>query len=265
MKVILYPRVSSKKQVEQGDSIDSQVNRLKAFCEEKGYEIVEVYTDAGKSATLDDDTFDIKIKGNKLAVDIDLKKRPAFKRILEDAARKTFNAVVFYKWDRFSRNIILSKLAQIFLRRGGIELIPSDDVVDPLMIEIKNALSEEEIRKMRERVRLTRTNQFNKGVMVGRCPVGYRAIYRDKRKKKGIERIEIDKIKGDMVKDIFSMAANGDSYTSICKKHNLKPQQYYNIIRNKVYTGIIIFEGEEKQGKHEALISKELFEKVNGG
>ena len=48
--VVLYIRVSTEEQAKHGYSIDSQIARLKEYCKEKGYKIVGIYVDEGKSA-----------------------------------------------------------------------------------------------------------------------------------------------------------------------------------------------------------------------
>ena len=64
-------------------------------------------------------------------------------------------------------------------------------------------------------------------------------------------------------KGIFEMTANGKNYKEICDKYGLKPQSYYNIIRNKTYIGLVEFRKEFRKGKHKPLISQELFDKCN--
>lgn len=254
-KVILYPRVSSVQQL-KGDSIEAQEMRLRKFCEDKGFEVVGVYTDAGKSASISDDKIKVSISDKEMTVKFNLSKRPAFKRMLEDAKNNIFEAIIFFRWDRFGRSAIFSKSAQIYFNKMGIELIPSDDNSDPLVVAIKGALDEDEVRKIKERVRLVRLKRFKEGVMVGRSPIGYRW---SKTKKKMV----IDKKKAEMVCDVFLMASEGKSYKEICKKHDLKPQSYYNILRNHVYTGVIEFESEVREGVHEKIIEERLFKKVN--
>lgn len=243
-------------QVKEGDSIEAQEKRLRQFCEEKGYTIIGVYKDAGKSASISDDKIDIKIKDGRFLIGIGLNKRPAFRKLLEEANSGKFDAIVFFKWDRFSRDMIFSKISQIYFQRHGIELIPSDDAIDPLMVEIKSALSEEEIRKMKERVRLTRLKRFDDGIMTGRAPYGYRFDRKNKR-------MVIDKRKADIVKDVFDMAYRGIKYKHICEKHKLDVRQYYNIIRNKVYIGLITFEGHIRKGIHKPIISEDVFNSLN--
>jgi len=256
MRVIHYPRVSSSRQAKEGDSIEAQENNLKRHSEENNDEVVGIYTDAGKSASISDDKMDIEFKDNKLIVKIDLKKRCGLTKAIREIKYDKWDGIKFVKWDRFSRNNIVSKILQIYFARYNKKLIPTDDSTDPLMIEIKGVLSEEEIRKMKERVRKSRLLRFEKGIMVARPPYGYKL---NKRKKI----MEIDNKKGAIVKEIFKMTLEGLGYKKICEKFKLNSQSYYNIIRNKVYAGFVSFEGKEKRGVHEPIVSEEDFLKVN--
>lgn len=87
MKAAIYYRVSSEEQVD-GYSLDAQRRALLDFCASKGWEVVEEYADEGKSARGDD-----------------IAKRPAFKRMMEDAEARRMDVVVVHKLDRFARNI----------------------------------------------------------------------------------------------------------------------------------------------------------------
>jgi len=256
MRVIHYPRVSSSRQAKLGDSIDAQINNLNKHSKENNDEVVGIYTDAGKSASISDDKMDIEFKNDKLIIKIDLKKRVGLTKGLNEIQQDKWDGIKFVKWDRLSRNNIVSKILQIYLARHKKKLIPTDDSTDPLMIEIRGVLSEEEIRKMKERVRQTRLQRFERGVPVARPPFGYRL-----NKKKKI--MEIDKKKSEIVKKIFKMALEGIDYKIICKEVGLAPQQYYNIIGNKVYAGIVEFEGKIKRGIHSALVGISDFKKLN--
>lgn len=263
MRVILYPRVSSKKQLEQGDSIEAQINRLKKFAEENNYEVVDIYVDGGKSASIKEDDLKQRINNNIFSNNFNLNTRPGFKKLLEEAPIKKFDAVVFYKWDRYSRDIAFAELSLRYFSRYKIKLIPSDDSDDPFVSSIMRAMGSAEIKKMGERVRNVRLNQFQRGLPVGRVPLGYKAIFKNKKNKRGIEKIIPDNKKAEMVRDIFERTAKSESYKKICADYKINPQTYYNILKNKVYVGIIQFEGQEKEGIHEPIISKELWEKVN--
>lgn len=261
MKVCIYPRISSPRQLESGDSIDAQVHRLKNFCSEQGFEIVKQYVDEGKSASINDDKISVSITEDDMIVKFNLNKRPEFKRMIQDAKKKEFDAIVFYKWDRYSRNAIFSKSSQIYFKSLNIELIPSDDDNDPLIVAIRGALNEEEVRKIKQRVELISQDKFDKGLIVGRCSFGYEYEYKNKKDKKGVTGVKVNKKEAEIVERIFTLTSLGVSYKQICEEFKLSPQSYYNMIRNKVYIGIISFNGSERKGIHSPLISEELFNK----
>jgi len=50
-KALIYARVSTDEQAQEGMSIDTQINRCTRWAEENGYSIIGVYKDEGKSAT----------------------------------------------------------------------------------------------------------------------------------------------------------------------------------------------------------------------
>jgi site-specific DNA recombinase len=255
IRVVHYPRVSSDKQAKQGDSIEAQEKRLNQHSEINEHEVIGVYTDAGKSASISDDEMEIFYHSGKITAVIDISKRQGMMRILDELKKNSWDAIKITKWDRFSRNSIFSKIVQIYFTKNNKFIIPTDDSEDPLMIEIKGALSQEEVRKMKSRVRETRLLRFERGDMVAKAPFGY---YYDTRKKKML----IDEKKSHIVKKVFDLTFEGYSYKQICALCDLKPQSYYNIIKNKVYIGIIEFEGIYRKGNHEPIISEELFNKV---
>lgn len=259
MRVIIYPRVSSGVQAKR-DSIPAQINRLKKFCEEREYEVVDIYIEDGKSASLKEERTNLRVTNKSIEISFDLNQRPALKKIIHEAGNGKFDAIVFYKWDRFSRSVIYAKVCKIYFDSKNIKLIPSDDSEEPLTSSIMQILSEEEVRKTKERIKLSRLKRFEDGMMVAKTPYGYSPVKKDGKVIRHKEHPKHSKI----VKDIFNMALNGCSYKEICKKHKIKPQQYYNIIRNKVYIGLIEFEGKVKKGNHPILVNEDIFRKVNG-
>jgi len=262
MKVKHYPRVSTKKQVKQGDSVDVQDKKLKRDSEEKGDEVVDIVMDEGYSASISDDKIHITHKDGIVTAKIDIKKRKGMNKILDTLKEDNWDALKITKWDRFSRNNIFSQLMILHFKEHNKQIIAVDDSNDSLVRDILNVLGQKEIDKLIDRVRDGRINQFEKGIIVGRCPVGYKPIFKDKEHKRGIIKIVPHPKESEMIKDVFKLASEGIDYKTICKKHKLHPQQYYNIIRNKVYTGIVTFEGVEKKGIHEPLITEETFNKV---
>ncbi len=79
MKIALYCRVSTNEQ-----SPDMQLQALSEYCTARGFIIYETYVDQGVSGTKDS--------------------RPALNRLMNDARKRKFDAVLVYRFDRFARS-----------------------------------------------------------------------------------------------------------------------------------------------------------------
>lgn len=86
-RAAVYLRVSTDEQVEKGNGLRVQEDKLRKHCELNEYELKEqyVYIDDGYSGSLPTNS------------------RPALKRLFEDAEQKKFDVVVVYRIDRFFR------------------------------------------------------------------------------------------------------------------------------------------------------------------
>jgi site-specific DNA recombinase len=95
LRAVGYRRVSSQEQTE-GHSLDAQTTHIQNFIQSQGWNLVQLYTDAGISAK----------KGSH---------RPAFEQMLKDAQKRQFDVVVVDKIDRFYRHLtgLLTALDQL--------------------------------------------------------------------------------------------------------------------------------------------------------
>ena len=84
MKAAIYVRVSTMEQAEEGYSLDEQVDKLKKYCEIKGWSIYKIYRDGGFSGANTD--------------------RPGLSEMINDAKLNSFDTVLVYKLDRLSRS-----------------------------------------------------------------------------------------------------------------------------------------------------------------
>src|ERR671917_869839 len=90
LRAAAYIRVSSEEQTE-GHSLDAQRRAIEAACAERGWQGVAWYADEGVSAHTDDIT-----------------RRPALHRMVQDAQRHQFDAIVVHKLDRFARSVVVA-------------------------------------------------------------------------------------------------------------------------------------------------------------
>lgn len=75
MRVAIYTRVSTAEQAREGYSLEAQEKILRDYCKLKGYEVEEVYSDAGLS-------------GGTIV------KRPGFIRMMKDSKENKFDIIM---------------------------------------------------------------------------------------------------------------------------------------------------------------------------
>lgn len=255
MRVIHLPRVSSLKQARQGDSVETQIKRLNEHSISQEDDIVGVYTDAGKSASISDDNIGIRFIDGNFLIKLDLNKRLGLKKALEEIDKDLWDGAKFTKWDRLSRNNLLSKILQIYFERNNKKLIPVDDSNEPLLVDIKGVLNEEEGKKLAGRVRDVRLSRFERGMFPARSPFGYKPIIRDKK----VIGFKIDKKKADIVRQAFDYVSSGKTIQETAKVLGMGFQSIKNIIRNRVYCGFVEFEGKTQKGTYEKIIGEEIY------
>jgi site-specific DNA recombinase len=111
-RVALYVRVSSEEQLE-GYSLDAQLRAARAYCVDKGWEIVAEYVEEAKSARYED-----------------LNRRPQFKAMLETADGRSFDVLLVHKLDRFARNLRVTLATLERLDRAGVGFVSLSEQMD---------------------------------------------------------------------------------------------------------------------------------------
>lgn len=149
MRVVLYGRVSTTEQ-----SAAMQIEELRAYCARRQWGIVEEFIDAG-------------VSGSK-------ESRPALNRLLADAKRRKFDAVLVYRYDRFARSLrqLVNALAEFDAL--GIHFVSLHEGVDTstpngrLVFGIFASIAEFERELIRGRVRSGLAAARARGMRLGR-------------------------------------------------------------------------------------------------
>jgi len=254
MKAATYLRVSSEEQAQQGFSLPAQLHQLKDFCEKHKMEIHDTYIDEGFSAKYEDE-----------------RKRPQFERMLKDAEKKLFSVIVVHKYDRFARNVELSRRVKRQLKVGGVTVISisepiEDSPVGFLQEGLLELLAEYYVRNLSQEVKKGMRERVSQGLSNGSVPYGYKTINGN---------MIINEEQSIIVKKIFEMYNEGTGTARISKwlRENRIPSAIpgcvWNhhavlyILKNVKYIGYISHAGEIYKGKHEPLIDKEIFDIAN--
>jgi DNA invertase Pin-like site-specific DNA recombinase len=149
MRVGIYARVSTKDQ-----SCELQLRDLRAYCAARGLELVREYIDVGQSGAKES--------------------RPELNKLMEDARKRKFDAIVVWRFDRFARSTKHLLLALEEFRSLGIQFISYQENMDtssPLgqaLFTIVSAVAQLERDLIRERVSAGLRNARENGKRLGR-------------------------------------------------------------------------------------------------
>jgi DNA invertase Pin-like site-specific DNA recombinase len=149
MRIGIYARVSTKDQ-----SCELQVRDLRAYCAARGFDLVREYIDVGQSGAKDS--------------------RPELNKLMDDARKRQFDAIVVWRFDRFARSTkhLLSALEEF--RSLGIQFISYQENVDTstpfghALFTIVSAVAQLECDLIRERVSAGIRNARANGKKLGR-------------------------------------------------------------------------------------------------
>ena len=247
MRTALYARYSAgPRQTDQ--SIEGQIRVCTDYCKQKGLTITEIYADKHISGKTDD--------------------RPEFQRLIADAKKKKFDAVVVYKTDRFARNKYDSAIYKRQLKMNGIQIFyaaesipdgPEGIILESLMEGLAEYYSAELAQKIKRGMHETALKcKITGGVL----PLGYKASKDNT--------YEIDPDGAKAVKKIFEMYINGKSCREICQYLNslglktsygntFDTNSITRIIKNQKYIGVYEAAGVKVEDGIPAIISKETF------
>jgi len=151
MRTAVYARVST---LGNGQSPDMQLHELREYCKHRGWQLADEYVDNGISGAKDS--------------------RPELNRLLADAHRRRFDAVLVWRFDRFARSVSHLLRALETFRALGIEFVSISEQVDTstptgkMIFTVLGAVAELERSLIAERVRAGLRNARAKGKRLGR-------------------------------------------------------------------------------------------------
>jgi DNA invertase Pin-like site-specific DNA recombinase len=131
-----------------------QTREIRQFCEARGWQLVAEYVDEGVSGAKDS--------------------RPELNRLMADASRRRFDALVVWKFDRFARSVSHLLRALETFNSLGIAFVSLSEQVDTttptgrMIFTVLGAVAELERSLIAERVRAGLRNARAKGKRLGR-------------------------------------------------------------------------------------------------
>ena len=159
-RVIVYTRVSTQEQADEGVSLDAQRVRLEAYCVAQSWPTPELVVDAGVSAKS--------------------LERPGLGEVLAEVKRKRVDVLLVLKLDRLTRSVAdLAPLVKM-LERGGCQLVSLGESLDTttaagrLMLNLLVSVSQWEREAIAERTTTALRHMRDSGKVYNHEPLGFR-------------------------------------------------------------------------------------------
>ena len=190
IEVVLYIRVSREEQARWGYSLDAQRERLIEYCKEKGYKIVGIYLDAGKTARTK------------------LHRRKELIQLLEDAKQDKFKKIIVWRLDRWIRSVADYYKIQEVLDEHGITWECSDEKYETNTANGRYQLNNKLNDNQNESDKTSERIKFVNGLMVknkmpiygSQCfPIGFKVVG-----EKGHKKVIHDPDEEHVAKDIIA-------------------------------------------------------------
>jgi DNA invertase Pin-like site-specific DNA recombinase len=266
IRCAIYPRKSSEEGLEQSfNSLDAQREACAAFIASQRHEgwraLPALYDDGGYS-------------GGNL-------ERPALKSLLDDIQANKVDTIVVYKVDRLTRSLAdFAKIVEALDARGVsfvsvTQQFNTTTSMGRLTLNILLSFAQFEREVTGERIRDKIAASKRKGMwMGGTVPLGYdvkdRKLVVNPQDAKMVVRLFhlylelgcVSKLKarldqeGIKSKDRTSAAGKRSGGTSYCRG------ALYQILKNRIYLGEIPHRGQNHPGEHAAIVSRELWDRV---
>lgn len=189
-RAVLYSRVSTQMQADEGVSLATQEDMARRVCQERGWDLVATYTDV--------------MSGRE-------DQRPQLLQMEADAKAKRFKIVLVYRTDRLARRIVrLFDVLKNF-EAAGVDLVSLTEPLDlttPMgkaMFAMLGGFAEQESLNTANRVRDVQKFMAAGGTWASHMvPLGYRYVPRDLAPQ-GHPRIEVDPAHAEVVRRLFAL------------------------------------------------------------
>ena len=245
MRAAIYARFSCSKQREA--SIADQIRECEEYCAREGLDVVAVYSDHAVSGRTDD--------------------RPQFQRMIREV--DSFDVVVVYMMDRFSRDPYDAPIYKKELKKRGVSVVSALERIDQtpdgmIMEKLLEGLAAREsmitsIRTKRGMEGNAKAGRYNGDRVFGYKPEG--GFYR------------IDEAEAELVRLAFALRLERETYSAIARELALRGARTYrgrpcsptmaqHMLSNERYTGVYIWDDVRIEGGMPAIIDRGTFDAV---
>ncbi len=265
---ISYLRVSSKRQMDTDADVDpdgNSINTQREWCGDKAKAmrvmVQKEFIEPGTSAQ-------------------SIAKRKVFKELLAYLkVHPEVKYVFIYMRSRAFRNFTDAAITKRQLLEMGVKLVSAKEdfgegIMADAMEAVTDIMNEVQVRLSGQDIATKMANKAKHGGTNGLAKTGYlnAKVLVDGRK---VNSVIVDPERKPLIVRSFELMAAG-TYTAeqvhsmmadagLTSPGRLNPigkQTFYNLLRERYYTGKLTYKGIQYQGRHEPLISEELFDRV---
>ena len=252
---VIYARYSSNNQTEQ--SIEGQIRVCREFAQRNDLAVIGTYIDRATTGTNDN--------------------REQFQKMLKDSDKKSFDYVLVYKLDRFSRNKYEMAIHRKHLNDNGVKILsakenipetPEGVLLESLLEGMNQYYSEELSQKTKRGLRETR---IKGNYMGGPINYGYKVVH-ETTGEQTVAKVIINEDEAPVLLHIFEAYAAGNRIPDIVRdlddkgiKNRGNPftvNSIYFMLQQEKYTGTYTIHGETFTHIYPAIIPKELYQIV---
>lgn len=253
-KCVLYARVSSKEQEQEGYSIQAQLTLLREYAAQERLDILQEFVDVETAKIAGRHSFNAMLAF--------LKKQPACRTLIVE------------KTDRLYRNLkdwvtIDDYGLEIHFPKENVIIGPDSRSSEKFLHGIKVLMAKNYVENLGEEASKGMREKAKSGIWPSFAPTGYQNVQGSD----GKRTIAPHPTEAPVVRQIFDWFETGE-YTlqTIAEKlrtegipfgaRQINVSSIHVVLRNRIYTGEFEWKGVLYQGSFEPLISKDTWERV---
>lgn len=259
MKSVIYARVSSKEQEDTGYSLDAQEKLLKEYAIKHELDVAKVFR-VSESAS-----------GKQI--------RATFNEMFDFVSKKSIPIILCEKIDRLTRNMKDAASVSDWIQedpKREVHFVKESFIVNKntrahenLVWDMKVAIARFYTNNLSEEVKKGLAEKLRQGWLPTKPPRGYKTIG-----EKGHKTHVIDEETAPLIRKMFKLYATSHysikKLVEVMRESGLRSSLGRSVPKSRIasllgdpfYIAKIRYNGVVHQGKHEPLISEELFEKV---
>ena len=272
MRAVTYLRVSSKRQMDTAADIDPDGNSIatqREACRRKadhlGATIVEEFVEPGTSAQT-------------------IEKRSIFRQMLGYLnEHPDIDYVVIYMRSRAFRNLGDAVLTKRRLEQMRIKLVSAKEdfgegIMADAMEAVTDIMNEVQVRMSGEDIKIKMRHKAENGGTLTRAKLGYKNI-RVEHEGRLVNTIGLDQERAPLVRTMFELYATGEYSierlsdavadlgltTRPTRRNASQPvatSHIHRMLSDPYYTSVVVYQGEMYPGRHEAIVGRDLFDRV---